>query len=197
MRTALSSLTAFPLPCSLSSSLQFKFPFDPSADFHTYGIVWNQWAVTWFVDNIPIRVTPRNGTGPYPKAAMRVHVSNQFMRLHVSKPSMRVHVNKPSMIVHVSKQSMRVHVSKQSMRMCVINQCILRSPSGISCAHTSWVNCIPTTTNNHSVIITLVGDGFGGGTETLHLSCNAGAWKHAPSADGACVCTTSPPGFTT
>ncbi|CAM6108625.1 unnamed protein product [Calypogeia fissa] len=30
--------------------------FDPTADFHTYRVVWNHYQVLWFVDDIPIRV---------------------------------------------------------------------------------------------------------------------------------------------
>ncbi|XP_022758695.1 putative xyloglucan endotransglucosylase/hydrolase protein 1 [Durio zibethinus] len=34
--------------------------FDPTADFHTYGILWNQHQIVFYVDNTPIRVFKNN-----------------------------------------------------------------------------------------------------------------------------------------
>ncbi|XP_009802555.1 putative xyloglucan endotransglucosylase/hydrolase protein 1 [Nicotiana sylvestris] len=39
---------------------QFNLWFDPAADFHTYGILWNQYQIVFFVDDIPIRVFKNN-----------------------------------------------------------------------------------------------------------------------------------------
>ncbi|KAK2975040.1 hypothetical protein RJ640_021049 [Escallonia rubra] len=35
---------------------QFQLWFDPTADFHTYAILWNQHQIVFFVDDTPIRV---------------------------------------------------------------------------------------------------------------------------------------------
>ncbi|WJZ91271.1 hypothetical protein VitviT2T_010359 [Vitis vinifera] len=48
--------------------------FDPTADFHTYKILWNQHQIVFYVDKIPIRVF-KNNTGigvNYPSQAMSV-----------------------------------------------------------------------------------------------------------------------------
>eukprot|EP01018_Ginkgo_biloba_P006591 Gb_30161 [translate_table: standard] len=44
--------------------------FDPSADFHTYSILWNHYHVVFFVDEVPIRVYKNNEARgiPYPKS---------------------------------------------------------------------------------------------------------------------------------
>lgn len=44
--------------------------FDPSADFHTYSILWNHYHVVFSVDEIPIRVYKNNEAKgiPYPKS---------------------------------------------------------------------------------------------------------------------------------
>ncbi|XP_047330174.1 xyloglucan endotransglucosylase/hydrolase protein 2-like [Impatiens glandulifera] len=51
--------------------------FDPSADFHTYHILWNTHQIAFFVDNIPIRVfknSPKNKT-PYPTQPLKIEGS--------------------------------------------------------------------------------------------------------------------------
>ncbi|XP_031250951.1 xyloglucan endotransglucosylase/hydrolase protein 24-like isoform X2 [Pistacia vera] len=57
---------------------QFYPWFDPTADFHTYSILWSPHAIIFYVDNIPIRVFKNleKITVPYPK--------NQPMRIHSS-----------------------------------------------------------------------------------------------------------------
>ncbi|KAH9304769.1 hypothetical protein KI387_009173, partial [Taxus chinensis] len=44
--------------------------FDPSADFHTYSILWNHYHVVFSVDEVPIRVYKNNEAKgiPYPKS---------------------------------------------------------------------------------------------------------------------------------
>eukprot|EP01018_Ginkgo_biloba_P006615 Gb_10644 [translate_table: standard] len=44
--------------------------FDPSANFHTYSILWNHYHVVFFVDEFPIRVYKNNEARgiPYPKS---------------------------------------------------------------------------------------------------------------------------------
>ncbi|KAL7124538.1 hypothetical protein ABFS83_14G054700 [Erythranthe nasuta] len=51
--------------------------FDPSADFHTYKILWNHRLIAFYVDDIPIRVFKNNTKigVTYPTKAMEVHVS--------------------------------------------------------------------------------------------------------------------------
>ncbi|KAL8026843.1 hypothetical protein ABFX02_14G056000 [Erythranthe guttata] len=51
--------------------------FDPSADFHTYKILWNRHLTAFYVDDIPIRVFTNNTKigVMYPTKAMEVHVS--------------------------------------------------------------------------------------------------------------------------
>ncbi|KAF7153458.1 hypothetical protein RHSIM_Rhsim01G0005600 [Rhododendron simsii] len=58
---------------------QFHLWFDPTADFHTYSILWNPLSIIFSVDGIPIRqfknIEESNGV-PYPQnQAMRVHAS--------------------------------------------------------------------------------------------------------------------------
>ncbi|WOL18102.1 putative xyloglucan endotransglucosylase/hydrolase protein 8 [Canna indica] len=38
--------------------------FDPTADFHTYSILWNNHHIVFFVDKVPIRVYKNNGRKP-------------------------------------------------------------------------------------------------------------------------------------
>ncbi|GKU92460.1 hypothetical protein SLEP1_g6182 [Rubroshorea leprosula] len=45
---------------------EFKLWFDPSANFHSYSIVWGPQAIMFFVDNIPIRVYGNQQGTPYP-----------------------------------------------------------------------------------------------------------------------------------
>ncbi|KZV25704.1 hypothetical protein F511_04765 [Dorcoceras hygrometricum] len=51
--------------------------FDPTADFHSYKILWNQYQIVFYVDNIPIRVF-KNNTNigvMYPTQGMQVEAS--------------------------------------------------------------------------------------------------------------------------
>ncbi|GFQ02707.1 xyloglucan endotransglucosylase/hydrolase protein 2 [Phtheirospermum japonicum] len=51
--------------------------FDPTTDFHTYKILWNQHHIVFYVDNTPIRVF-KNNTNigvMYPKQAMQIQAS--------------------------------------------------------------------------------------------------------------------------
>ncbi|KAM7527414.1 hypothetical protein LguiB_030824 [Lonicera macranthoides] len=51
--------------------------FDPTADFHTYKILWNQFHIVFYVDNVPIRVF-KNYTSKgvsYPTQPMQIEVS--------------------------------------------------------------------------------------------------------------------------
>ncbi|XP_057962395.1 putative xyloglucan endotransglucosylase/hydrolase protein 1 [Malania oleifera] len=48
-------------------------PFDPTADFHNYSILWNQKQIVFFVDDTPIRVFRNNtnvGFKKYPSTPM-------------------------------------------------------------------------------------------------------------------------------
>ncbi|KAL3850411.1 hypothetical protein ACJIZ3_012293 [Penstemon smallii] len=56
---------------------RFLMWFDPTADFHSYKILWNQYQVVFYVDNIPIRVL-KNKTNigvSYPTQAMNIEAS--------------------------------------------------------------------------------------------------------------------------
>ncbi|XP_022861694.1 putative xyloglucan endotransglucosylase/hydrolase protein 1 [Olea europaea var. sylvestris] len=56
---------------------QFRLWFDPTADFHTYEILWNQKQIVFFVDGRPIRVFKNNehiGVN-YPKNLMHIETS--------------------------------------------------------------------------------------------------------------------------
>ncbi|XVF32181.1 hypothetical protein REPUB_Repub17cG0059800 [Reevesia pubescens] len=56
---------------------RFLLWFDPTADFHTYQILWNQHQIVFYVDDIPIRVFKNNkniGVG-YPSQPMKVEAS--------------------------------------------------------------------------------------------------------------------------
>ncbi|KAJ4851511.1 hypothetical protein Tsubulata_011931 [Turnera subulata] len=51
--------------------------FDPTADFHTYKILWNPHQIVFYVDNVPIRVFKNKtdiGVG-YPSRAMQIEAS--------------------------------------------------------------------------------------------------------------------------
>ncbi|XAR58732.1 Xyloglucan:xyloglucosyl transferase [Bertholletia excelsa] len=51
--------------------------FDPTVDFHTYQILWNQHQIVFYVDGIPVRVY-KNSTNMgvnYPSQAMRIEAS--------------------------------------------------------------------------------------------------------------------------
>ncbi|GAV59601.1 Glyco_hydro_16 domain-containing protein/XET_C domain-containing protein, partial [Cephalotus follicularis] len=57
---------------------QFRLWFDPTADFHTYSILWNTLAIIFFVDGTPIRLFKNlESKGvPFPKTQpMRIHSS--------------------------------------------------------------------------------------------------------------------------
>ncbi|XP_010247828.1 PREDICTED: xyloglucan endotransglucosylase/hydrolase protein 20-like [Nelumbo nucifera] len=41
--------------------------FDPTADFHTYSILWNPHQIIFYVDQVPIRVYKTGATVPFPK----------------------------------------------------------------------------------------------------------------------------------
>ncbi|CAI5962548.1 unnamed protein product [Closterium sp. NIES-64] len=45
---------------------QYKFPFDPSAAFHTYTIVYSPDYVMWAVDDTPIRIHYKQSGRPFP-----------------------------------------------------------------------------------------------------------------------------------
>uniref|UniRef100_A0A0D3BAW2 Xyloglucan endotransglucosylase/hydrolase n=2 Tax=Brassica oleracea var. oleracea TaxID=109376 RepID=A0A0D3BAW2_BRAOL len=56
---------------------KFVLWFDPSTDFHTYGILWNPYQIVFYVDKIPIRIFKNNkkyGVG-YPSKPMTVIAS--------------------------------------------------------------------------------------------------------------------------
>ncbi|XP_072993487.1 xyloglucan endotransglucosylase protein 7-like [Typha latifolia] len=78
---------------------QFHFWFDPTADFHTYSILWNPQQVIWYVDGSPIRVfkKPNSSSFDYPQ--------NQLMKIQASLWDGsnwigRVDWNKAPFIVH-------------------------------------------------------------------------------------------------
>lgn len=54
---------------------QFRFPFDPSAAWHTYKIIYSPNFVAWVVDDTPIRITWRQTGKPFPTKPMRVKAS--------------------------------------------------------------------------------------------------------------------------
>ncbi|GJP68943.1 hypothetical protein CLOP_g25579 [Closterium sp. NIES-67] len=51
---------------------QFRFPFDPSAAFHTYTIVYSPDRVVWMIDNTPIRITARTPGKPFPSDNVKI-----------------------------------------------------------------------------------------------------------------------------
>ncbi|XP_020099138.1 xyloglucan endotransglucosylase/hydrolase protein 24-like [Ananas comosus] len=57
---------------------QFHFWFDPTADFHTYSILWNPQQINWYVDGIPIRVFKKANVSEV------AYLENQPMKIHAS-----------------------------------------------------------------------------------------------------------------
>ncbi|KAG7547876.1 Glycoside hydrolase family 16 [Arabidopsis suecica] len=53
---------------------RFSLWFDPTTDFHTYGILWNPYHIVFYVDNVPIRVFNNNTINgmSYPSKPMQV-----------------------------------------------------------------------------------------------------------------------------
>jgi len=45
---------------------QFKLPFDPTEDYHTYTMQWSATSIIWLVDNMPVRVLRHLPTEPWP-----------------------------------------------------------------------------------------------------------------------------------
>eukprot|EP00475_Leptophrys_vorax_P006932 TRINITY_DN1433_c0_g4_i2.p1 TRINITY_DN1433_c0_g4~~TRINITY_DN1433_c0_g4_i2.p1 ORF type:complete len:199 (+),score=26.77 TRINITY_DN1433_c0_g4_i2:116-712(+) len=54
---------------------QFAFPFDPSADFHTYKLIYSPYYIMWMVDDIPIRITYNESAHPFPTKEMEMKAS--------------------------------------------------------------------------------------------------------------------------
>ncbi|GJP31411.1 hypothetical protein CLOM_g12048 [Closterium sp. NIES-68] len=54
---------------------QFRFPFDPSADFHTYSIVYSPLYIMWMIDDYPIRITTNDTSHPFPTLPMEFKAS--------------------------------------------------------------------------------------------------------------------------
>ncbi|GER37306.1 xyloglucan endotransglucosylase/hydrolase 28 [Striga asiatica] len=54
---------------------RYELPFDPSADFHRYGILWTEMRrITFYVDGVPIRHVAGDVAGEdFPSKAMRVY----------------------------------------------------------------------------------------------------------------------------
>ena len=57
---------------------QFYFPFDPSADFHRYTLIWTPKLISWLVDGTPIRVTENVAGKPFPSHWLTLRVSDDF-----------------------------------------------------------------------------------------------------------------------
>ncbi|KAL8064632.1 hypothetical protein ABFX02_01G103500 [Erythranthe guttata] len=54
----------------------FNLWFDPSADFHTYDILWNPSQIVFYIDNIPMREFKNNVPGvSYPNQPMHIEAS--------------------------------------------------------------------------------------------------------------------------
>eukprot|EP00475_Leptophrys_vorax_P016526 TRINITY_DN22978_c0_g1_i1.p1 TRINITY_DN22978_c0_g1~~TRINITY_DN22978_c0_g1_i1.p1 ORF type:complete len:326 (-),score=13.00 TRINITY_DN22978_c0_g1_i1:930-1829(-) len=51
---------------------QYKFAFDPSADYHKYTMVYSKDYAMWLIDDSPIRITYREPGKPFPKLPMKV-----------------------------------------------------------------------------------------------------------------------------
>ncbi|GJP52061.1 hypothetical protein CLOM_g11168 [Closterium sp. NIES-68] len=54
---------------------QFTFPFDPSADFHTYTLIYSPRFIVWRIDDTPIRVTLNQPGKPFPSSPVQVRAS--------------------------------------------------------------------------------------------------------------------------
>ncbi|KAL6639338.1 hypothetical protein ACP70R_023068 [Stipagrostis hirtigluma subsp. patula] len=55
--------------------MRFHLWFDPTADFHTYAILWNPDAITFFVDDVPVRRYERRAELTFPDRPMWVYGS--------------------------------------------------------------------------------------------------------------------------
>eukprot|EP01018_Ginkgo_biloba_P041150 Gb_00044 [translate_table: standard] len=54
---------------------QIHLWFDPTKDFHNYGILWTQSHIVFFVDDTPIRTYSRKGSSTFPSRPMWVYGS--------------------------------------------------------------------------------------------------------------------------
>ena len=59
----------------IGREMRFHLWFDPTADFHNYAILWNPDAITFFVDDIPIRRYERKTELTFPDRPMWVYGS--------------------------------------------------------------------------------------------------------------------------
>ncbi|KAK2662378.1 hypothetical protein Ddye_000952 [Dipteronia dyeriana] len=88
---------------------QFRLWFDPTKQFHSYNLLWNQYQIVFFVDNVPIRVfknSTENGAS-YPSKPMHIVAS-------VWGPSWTGHIN-------WSQAPFQAHYQRFHVDGCVLN----------------------------------------------------------------------------
>ncbi|CAN6477104.1 unnamed protein product [Victoria cruziana] len=59
----------------IGREVKFNLWFDPTADFHSYAILWNPKEIVFFVDDVPIRTYLRRSSSTFPLRPMWVYAS--------------------------------------------------------------------------------------------------------------------------
>ncbi|MCE3051522.1 putative xyloglucan endotransglucosylase/hydrolase protein 23 [Datura stramonium] len=104
---------------------QFHLWFDPTADFHTYSILWNPQRIIFYVDGTPIREYKNALFMPYPK--------NQPMRIYSSLWNADDWATRGGLV----KTDWSQAPFSASYRNFNANTCIPNSPSSNSCNYNS------------------------------------------------------------
>ncbi|XP_078443174.1 putative xyloglucan endotransglucosylase/hydrolase protein 25 [Wolffia australiana] len=110
---------------------QFRLWFDPTADFHTYSILWNPQIIIMYVDGTPIRYFKNNAAKGIPYA------SSQPMRLYSTIWNGEEWATRGGLVkTDWSKAPFVATFRNFNANACVWSSGTSRCPSGI----TSWYN---------------------------------------------------------
>ncbi|XP_078443884.1 xyloglucan endotransglucosylase protein 7-like [Wolffia australiana] len=110
---------------------QFKLWFDPTADFHTYSILWNPQIILFYVDGTPIRYFKNNAAKGIPYA------SRQPMRLYSTIWNGEEWATRGGLVkTDWSKAPFTASFRNYNANACVWSSGTSRCPSGIA----SWYN---------------------------------------------------------
>ncbi|KAJ4979471.1 hypothetical protein NE237_010251 [Protea cynaroides] len=59
----------------IGREMKFHLWFDPTSDFHNYGVLWSPKEIIFFVDDVPIRIYPKKSDATFPLRPMWVYGS--------------------------------------------------------------------------------------------------------------------------